>query len=215
MDDSNKFRNLTSIEKIEYLVKKINDKRDPNRARHLIRVLSRPQNNTVELRKALSNSDNPFLKGIAVTLEYLTLSEEEKRRFEFNEDYSGWGLYEQIETGLHSGNYALWFAKIGGDAILSGYRSGHGCEFRDRSKSDGTESGWYSYFRNHSQASGWKSGWYSEFEDQAEPTGVLSGWYPRYGFLSSESAPYPTSSNLPPIPCAPSSINLERLFGII
>ncbi|MFB6226036.1 MAG: hypothetical protein ABEJ02_01655 [Candidatus Paceibacteria bacterium] len=62
----------------------------------------------------------------------MSLSEEEKKNFSFNEDYRGFGLYEMLEQGNHKGEGILIYGKVGGNANLHGSAVAYGAEIEGK-----------------------------------------------------------------------------------
>ncbi|MEX0932483.1 MAG: hypothetical protein WDZ77_00055 [Candidatus Pacearchaeota archaeon] len=139
--------------KLSNLVGRINKFGNGNRARHLVRVLNKAYDsgnlNIDVLRKDSFEGIGASLSGISHTIDYL--NSEDKESFTFDQDSGGWGLYEKLTSGIHSGDSALHFAIIGGDAEVSG-----------------EDSGWYGIFKDKAQASGVGSGWNGIFKDKSK-----------------------------------------------
>lgn len=108
-----------NLGRLNNLVKKIDEEGNSNRARHLVRNLNKAYiEGNLDLDLMLGASDK--VGGIRKTLEYLNLDEEERKEYSFDELYSGWGLYDKIHHGNHSGDFALRHAILGDDTKLSG-----------------------------------------------------------------------------------------------
>ena len=154
---------MSKEEKLVNLVAKIEWKRNRYRARHLVRVLEKAVREGRLDINSLKTSKNEKVRGIADTIEYLLLDEKSKASYRFDGKYSGWGLYETLKGGVHNGEWALWFGKIGGNAVVNGEHAGKLAEFYDDSEASGNYAGRFARFYDDSEASGKNAGYKAEF----------------------------------------------------
>lgn len=162
------------IEKLEKLVTKISyDYRGDeakNAARNLVKILEKAYKEGKLDIDSLKNSRNLVIKGIAQTLEYL-----DGKIKEFDETYGGWGLYKPVTEGVHSGEHALMFAKIGGNAKVIGEWAGEEAEFYGNSEAAGDFAGCRAKFYGKSKATGLHAGGGAKFYGNSEAVGKYAG----------------------------------------
>lgn len=141
-----------NIQKVEDLAKKIVNEGNAYRARHLVRNLEKAQQNEQDGFYALGETlqgkgpgivsrnagrKHSVVQGLGQTLEYLSLSEDEKKDFSFDRKFGGIGLYESIEHGNHQGTGVLAFGKVGGNANLNGSGAAYGADIEGSPKIEG------------------------------------------------------------------------------
>ena len=157
------YLNINEIERIAKLADKIARKKDGNRARQLVRSVSKHYfNNPKAIRKFFSYP-NEFIRGIAtsaysmITGDIIPCTEH---------DCGGWGItLNEGGNGLYFSRHQLWFSKIGGNA-LEGIRR------------DGNAS-WYSVNDGNSSANSRNNGnslWNSENGGNAFLNSLNVGW---------------------------------------
>lgn len=141
-----------NIQRVEDLAKKIISEGNAYRARHLVRNLEKSQQNDKDgfytLGETLQGKGlgivsqdarrkDPVVQGLGQTLEYLSLSDEEKENFSFDREFGGIGLYETIKHGDHEGTGVLAFGKVGGNANLNGTAAAYGADIEGSPKIEG------------------------------------------------------------------------------